>query len=115
MSDCGKCKMCKNKVKFGGDGRMKQACSLKICNNRKIVGEKLNEQRKKVGVIKPSHGSNKIGVKFKLAEVMIKDLKAAHVSDQSEGTNEFGEGGQDTSYEDMSLNGKTRLFRNPLF
>ena len=81
MSDCGKCTECKNKVKFGGDGRMKQACSLKICNNRKIVGENLNEQRKKVRKNKPSNSSNKISVQFNLDEVMIIDLKPANVSD----------------------------------
>ena len=31
--DCGKCNYCKDKTKFGGPGRKKQRCSLRICSN----------------------------------------------------------------------------------
>ena len=31
--DCGKCVFCKDKPKFGGPGKKKQRCKLRICNN----------------------------------------------------------------------------------
>ena len=31
--DCGKCNYCKDKTKFGGPGRKKQRCALRICSN----------------------------------------------------------------------------------
>lgn len=31
--DCGQCKNCKDKIKFGGDGHLKQACGLRVCDN----------------------------------------------------------------------------------
>merc|ERR1740137_91777 len=39
--DCGQCKNCKDKVKFGGDGHLKQACALKVCDNQAQSKEKL--------------------------------------------------------------------------
>lgn len=30
-ADCGMCKFCKDKPRFGGPGRLKQACSQKKC------------------------------------------------------------------------------------
>ncbi|XP_067952062.1 DNA (cytosine-5)-methyltransferase PliMCI-like [Watersipora subatra] len=34
--DCGKCNNCKNMVKFGGEGRSKQACLLRRCPNMAV-------------------------------------------------------------------------------
>jgi hypothetical protein len=31
--DCGKCNYCKDKTKFGGPGRKKQRCALRVCSN----------------------------------------------------------------------------------
>ena len=33
MPDCGHCSACRDKPKFGGDGRMKQACAKRRCSN----------------------------------------------------------------------------------
>ncbi|GMH68487.1 hypothetical protein TrRE_jg12733, partial [Triparma retinervis] len=33
--DCGKCSACKDKVKFGGPGRLKQCCKRRICKNKR--------------------------------------------------------------------------------
>jgi hypothetical protein len=35
--DCGKCTMCKDKIKFGGPGRLKQTCELKKCNYMRLA------------------------------------------------------------------------------
>jgi hypothetical protein len=32
MNDCGKCNYCKDKTKFGGPGRKKQRCAVRICS-----------------------------------------------------------------------------------
>ena len=32
-ADCGKCQYCKDKPKFGGPGKKKQRCSLRVCSN----------------------------------------------------------------------------------
>ena len=105
MADCGKCKMCKNKVKFGGDGRMKQACSLKVCNNRKIIGENPKEQGEKVRAVNPFHSPNKIGVQFidDRFNTMMTDSQPVHLSDKSEDMDDLGEDSQDASYEVMSM------------
>jgi len=34
--DCGQCKNCKDKIKFGGDGHLKQACALRVCDNHML-------------------------------------------------------------------------------
>lgn len=31
--DCGECKTCKDMKKFGGPGRMKQSCQLRVCTD----------------------------------------------------------------------------------
>ena len=36
--DCGKCKYCLDKPKFGGADRLKQSCIAKKCPNMKIKG-----------------------------------------------------------------------------
>ena len=33
QEDCGKCNYCKDKTKFGGPGRKKQRCALRVCAN----------------------------------------------------------------------------------
>ena len=32
VQDCGMCVLCKDKPKFGGRGKRKQCCKLKVCN-----------------------------------------------------------------------------------
>ncbi|XP_065889198.1 DNA (cytosine-5)-methyltransferase 1-like [Dysidea avara] len=39
QADCGQCKYCKDKPRFGGPGKMKQACSKKKC--QKLAKPKL--------------------------------------------------------------------------
>jgi len=48
--DCGQCRYCKDKVKFGGDGHLKQACALKICENSQdpSKGSPKNNKLKKI-------------------------------------------------------------------
>ena len=36
LPDCGKCSHCKDMVKFGGSGRAKQACKLRMCPNMAV-------------------------------------------------------------------------------
>ena len=31
--DCGECKTCKDMKKFGGPGRMKQSCQMRVCTD----------------------------------------------------------------------------------
>lgn len=38
--DCGKCKYCVDKPKFGGAGRLRQSCVAKKCQNMQIKGLK---------------------------------------------------------------------------
>ena len=38
--DCGKCKFCKDKPKFGGKGVKKQCCIKQRCMNSKGISEK---------------------------------------------------------------------------
>ena len=109
--------MCKNKVKFGGDGRFKQACRLKICKNRvdkdknlprRKNEENLSERRKIVRAIKPSQRSKKITVKFEVAEALVRDLKPIIFSEDSDDTDDLEEDSQDTSNEDISTRGRKR-------
>jgi len=121
--DCGKCKSCKNKVKFGGDGHYKQACRLKVCKNPyhpdsdaenaldvkdSRTGKMKTERRKKVRAIKPSQRSKRVKVKFNLAVDQIDDIKPTELSDYSDESDEFDEDSQDTSFEDVSTRGRKR-------
>ena len=57
--DCGECKYCKDKIKFGGKGLQKQACVHKKCNNS--VNMKMKETREKFEQeIEDSSSSEKI-------------------------------------------------------
>merc|ERR1712098_774264 len=103
--------------KFGGDGRFKQACRLKICKNRVDKDknlprgkneENLSERRKIVRAIKPSQRSKKITVKFEVAEALIRDLKPIIYSEDSDDTDDLEVDSQDTSYEDISTRGRKR-------
>ena len=40
--DCGKCTYCKDKPKFGGPGRKKQRCALRVCSNFVRVSDDIN-------------------------------------------------------------------------
>jgi len=118
MADCGECKMCKNMEKFGGDGRLKQACRLRICKNRRVDKDKnlqlrkneenLSDRRKIVRAIKPSQRSKKITVKFEVAEALVRDLKPIIFSEDSDDTDDLEEDSQDTSNEDISTRGRKR-------
>lgn len=38
--DCGKCKNCRDKPKFGGEGKRKKMCTLKVCYRAEAMGER---------------------------------------------------------------------------
>ena len=44
-SDCGKCRMCKDKVKFGGPGIKKQRCLYRKCRHLMVCNNDNNNQR----------------------------------------------------------------------
>ena len=35
--DCGECRTCKDMRKFGGAGKMKQACLMRACDNVRLL------------------------------------------------------------------------------
>jgi len=42
--DCGECSHCKDMIKYGGTGKMKQKCKLRKCTNMEIKEEIMTEQ-----------------------------------------------------------------------
>ena len=58
--DCGECKTCKDMKKFGGPGRMKQSCQLRVCTDVRsgfvikfcyLAGILLNRTRIQIGCV----------------------------------------------------------------
>ncbi|XP_014661569.1 PREDICTED: DNA (cytosine-5)-methyltransferase 1-like [Priapulus caudatus] len=43
LPDCGKCTACKDKTKFGGSGKLKQACDKRNCPNSAVMEAEDNE------------------------------------------------------------------------
>ncbi|XP_030756300.1 DNA (cytosine-5)-methyltransferase 1-like [Sitophilus oryzae] len=63
--DCGECNFCKDMLKFGGPGRMKQSCKSRKCPNLAIANAELSDNEDEVeekGVVKTKikHCSKKI-------------------------------------------------------